>query len=481
MLVLVVAGVARLAFAAMTRDTYDYDEFVILLLARDFAHGAVPYDTFKFFHPPGVLVLFRLLEPITSAWWPTSRAATMAIDCGTAVLVWRLGRRLYDERLALFAGLIYALSPLALVSSVRVGQDPVITFLGILGLTLLIENQSGRAALAAGACLALAAWSKLPALLFLPAYLCAAPRRFPAVLVGFVGTLTVALAPFAPQHTALYNQVIEFQRTRWSMTWQTRLETVGLFWALANCFALPALLRRPRALWLTAGFVVPALFVFNTQVYYHYFVPAGPFAALLSAPLVAWMCRRSCKPLLVAGASIAIAFGAVMDRGGPHPLLVTAAHLSDIEPTIRYIDRSSRPTEKVLSDRFEYAYLARRPSLDHYFWNIGVLVNAAYLEKRVTGARLVVLSHGASSGFPTGFIDYLNRTYPHVQTPANTVWRVDSARAPKKVVGARGFEPPTSASRTLRATKLRHAPTKKSGPARVPLPGILASARRDSQ
>ncbi|GAC1469356.1 MAG: hypothetical protein PVSMB7_18530 [Chloroflexota bacterium] len=105
MLVLVVAGVARLAFAAMTRDTYDYDEFVILLLARDFAHGAVPYDTFKFFHPPGVLVLFRLLEPITSAWWPTSRAATMAIDCGTAVLVWRLGRRVDDERRAHFAGL----------------------------------------------------------------------------------------------------------------------------------------------------------------------------------------------------------------------------------------------------------------------------------------------------------------------------------------------------------------------------------------
>ena len=27
------------------------------------------------------------------------------------------------------------------------------------------------------------------------------------------------------------------------------------------------------------------------------------------------------------------------------------------------------------------------------------------------------------------------------------------------MVGARGFEPPTSSSRTMRATKLRHAPT----------------------
>ena len=31
---------------------------------------------------------------------------------------------------------------------------------------------------------------------------------------------------------------------------------------------------------------------------------------------------------------------------------------------------------------------------------------------------------------------------------------------PVKVVGARGFEPPTLRSRTVRATKLRHAPSK---------------------
>ena len=36
------------------------------------------------------------------------------------------------------------------------------------------------------------------------------------------------------------------------------------------------------------------------------------------------------------------------------------------------------------------------------------------------------------------------------------------------LVGARGFEPPTSSSRTMRATKLRHAPTEvaRRGPSR---------------
>ncbi len=36
---------------------------------------------------------------------------------------------------------------------------------------------------------------------------------------------------------------------------------------------------------------------------------------------------------------------------------------------------------------------------------------------------------------------------------------------PTHLVGARGFEPPTSSSRTMRATKLRHAPTE--GPLRA--------------
>jgi hypothetical protein len=41
-----------------------------------------------------------------------------------------------------------------------------------------------------------------------------------------------------------------------------------------------------------------------------------------------------------------------------------------------------------------------------------------------------------------------------------------------RLVGARGFEPPTSSSRTMRATKLRHAPTE------MPAATVAARARR---
>ena len=63
----------RLLFGRLVGDTYDYDEFVLLLLARDFAHGAVPYRDFMFFHPPGVLVILSVLHPLVSLWWPIAR------------------------------------------------------------------------------------------------------------------------------------------------------------------------------------------------------------------------------------------------------------------------------------------------------------------------------------------------------------------------------------------------------------------------
>ena len=44
--------------------------------------------------------------------------------------------------------------------------------------------------------------------------------------------------------------------------------------------------------------------------------------------------------------------------------------------------------------------------------------------------------------------------------PNENAWLLGYAYREKlELVGARGFEPPTSSSRTMRATKLRHAPT----------------------
>jgi hypothetical protein len=103
---------------------------------------------------------------------------------------------------------------------------------------------------------------------------------------------------------------------------------------------------------------------------------------------------------------------------------VTAAHLSDIAPTIKLVEARSRPGSAILADRYEYAYLARRRAAQHYFWNVGVLLPASALERRLDQARMVVLSYGASSGYPAGFIRFLDARFPKVRTRANTVWVV---------------------------------------------------------
>src|SRR5213593_4936029 len=49
----------------------------------------------------------------------------------------------------------------------------------------------------------------------------------------------------------------------------------------------------------------------------------------------------------------------------------------------------------------------------------------------------------------------------------------------RRVVGARGFEPPTSRSRTVRATRLRYAPHRPDHCTESRLPRILAHKRNE--
>ncbi len=422
---LIVAGtalLARLLFAILIGGTYDYDEFVVLLLGRDLSHGAVAYRDFMFFHPPGILVLLRLLQPVISLWWPAARLVSVVADASTAVLVWIIARRLFDARAALAGGLLYAFSPLALTSSARIGQDPLITLLGIAGLALLITSTSRRAALGAGALLGLAIWVKYPAAYFLPIYLLAAPRRFhyfvPAAAVSF-GLL---LLPFHDQLSLIYSQTVTFQRTRWTMDTGTRTGTVLLYWLALNLPALIGLRQTRRPLWLMAGFLMGSLFILPSQVYYHYFVPIVPFAALLGAGPIARVVRwNRWKPVIVAAVVLGL-WTTIIDLGGNSPLFVTAARLSSIQPTISLLRSQTGKGQPVLGDRFEYAYLAGRPALRHYFWNVGVLVDAPYLERSAGRSGAIVLSHGASSGYPAGFLHWLDHRYLRIETPATTIW-----------------------------------------------------------
>ncbi len=421
LMVLATALLLRVGFALLTANTYDYDEFVLLLSGRDYAHGAVPYRDFMFFHPPGMLVLLRAVEPLTALWWPLARGMMLVIDSATAGLVWYLGRRLYGSRGGLAAGLLYALNPLALIAAVRVGQDSLITALGMGGLVLLLTSRSQKSAVLAGACLAVALWVKYPAVYFLPVYILVAPRRTAGMAMGLALAGAALFLPYHAELHALWNQTIQYQRTRWSMNFGTRIETMALFWLAVNPLALVALRRRPP-LWVAAGFALGGLFVFTSQVYYHYFVPVVPFAALLGTPAALYFTRVPKPPLIALIGSVMLGWALIIDLGGQSPLFVTAARLSDIRPTIRLLDCTTQANAPILADRDEYPYLANRQAVAHYFWNVGVLVDAKYLEQRLPHAQAMVLSYGASSGYPAGLVAYLNAHYRRAETRANTVW-----------------------------------------------------------
>lgn len=417
----------RLLFAALTADTYDPDEFVVLTLSRDFSHGAVPYRDFMFFHPPGVLVLYRMLHPLVNWWWPSARIVIMLIDTVTAALVWRIGMALYGRSTALVAGLLYGASPLALISAVRVGQDPIITALGIAGVAILLLIPSRKGAVLAGACLGLAVWFKYPAIIFLPVYVLIAPRRALITVAALAASAGLAFVPFAAYGHAIYQQTVIWQLLQRTPTdLLHRVGGVVAYLLLLNPLAAGAMLHRRQPAWLASGFGLGTVFVFSSQVYYHYFVPALPFAALLAAPLVVPFVRRSLVPVLATGVSLAVAWGGDIAWGsGPARLFISASNFSAIHPTLLALDRTTRRGQVVLTDQLEYAYFAQRPALADYFWNMNDVVSARYLERRLPGVGAVVETQHVAPSYPAGLTSYLSVSgYRHVDTGSTRIWLI---------------------------------------------------------
>lgn len=432
LLVLTGALVLRLVFMGLTADAYDPDEFVVLALARAAAHGGTPYRDFTFFHPPGVLMLFRAVQPVVGAWWPAGRMLVSVIDSVTALLVWRIGTLLYSRREALAAGLLYAVSPIPLLAAVRIGQDTLITALGTAGLLLLLSRRQQMGPLLAGICLGVAFWIKYPALLFLPIYVLAAPRRIGSVVAGALAATALLFAPLLADLHALWAQTVTWQLTRPHDALLRRAAAVFSFWLLLNPLAVVALAwRRRYPVWLLTGFGAGILFLFGAEAYYHYFVPVGPFAALLGAPVFLWLLERVPR-LVVAGAALLLAAWATALNIGPVEAGLGALRLSAVRPTIQLLDHLTPRHARLVSDEFEYGYLAQRAPATDYFWDMSNVARTATLQRSLRGAAAVVVTRGNVPAYPRGFLDYLeDRGYVAVRTGTATVWLLSerSARA----------------------------------------------------
>jgi len=463
----------RLLVAVLTANLYDPDEFVYLTLARAVAHGAVPYRDFVFFHPPGFLIILRALNPLITLWWPSARIAGMLVDSLTAVVVWRLGRQLYGRKEALAAGLIYAANPVAMITSVRVLQEPYVTFAGVAALTLLLARRSVWSAAGAGILVGIAVWIKYPALIFLGAGMLANPRRVLPLVAAAAATIALLFAPEAALFHRFWSDTVLWQLSRPAGAFSDRLRITVSFLVLANPLVLFAWRERRWFLWF--GYAAGAVFLLASHTYYHYFLLSVPFAALLGAPVAVrvlrvirnryWVdrlraasaglaianrhydtqwgvgtrwsagdsgltergLRISRREIAAAALALATLWGAGVGLAGPGTTLVSSAALSTVAPVARYLDRLSHPGQAILGDRFEYAFLAGRVPYDDYYWNLVRSIRPRHLEADLD-ARAVVRTGGEWQSFPPGLVHYLSRHYPHFHVGTATVWDVARRR-----------------------------------------------------
>lgn len=423
------AMLLRTAFALILADTYDPDEFVILALSKAVAGGAVLYRDVTFFHPPGMLVLFAPLEQVVSWWWPSGRVAVLTLDSLTAVFVWRIGREVWGNREGLIAGLVYGVSPVALVSGVRIGPDPLITAFGVFGLMVLLTRQGRRYAVGAAAVLAIAVWIKYTALLYLPVYLLAANRHRRLVLAAWIVTLVLLFLPDMSQGPGLIGDTVLWQLARRTPEDAIhRIGAVGCYWLLLNPLAGVALWRARRfPRWLPVGFVLGTAFLLSSQAYYHYFVLFVPFGALLAAPLLSNATHRLVRILATIAIGLSCLWAVDIANGAPQlRLYVTAAHFNAVQQTARILNQTIRPGTPVLVDEFQYAMLSHHPAADNYFWNMDTVVRAPMLERRLRGVSAVVETMNLAN-YPPGFDNYLNhvvvRRYDTVDT---LIWVLQS-------------------------------------------------------
>ncbi|MCW2542940.1 MAG: hypothetical protein JWM40_492, partial [Frankiales bacterium] len=193
--------------------------------AKLLLHGQLPYRDATIIHPPGsavLLVPFAALgdllgDPVGMA---IARIAVAAVAVLNIVLVHRLTARLpgSTSRIALAAAALYAVMPNAVIAEHTVLLEPLVNLACLLAMLVLTERP--RAAVAAGALLALAVSIKL----FAAAYVVVLvvwlllrrqPRLVAWLATGLAAGAAVMLLPFflAAPH-AFWQDVVVTQASR---------------------------------------------------------------------------------------------------------------------------------------------------------------------------------------------------------------------------------------------------------------------------
>ena len=459
--------------------TYDYDEFVYLLLGHGVSSGRLPYRDFLFYHPPGILMVMGFLQPLIHQWWAWGRVLSLLLSAGTCALVYLTSRRFLPRTTSLIAALLFACDPILLVSGTRILPDVYVMFFTFLGIYLLLvasgqsdggqRNQGdldGRLksssapngtvpsnvsswdlpsaarsllqlrepdgtvawrlwmlSVAAGVCFGIGVWFKYPAALAVPAALLLARRRSLAFLAAMAVTALILFAPFVSTLHHLYDDTVVYQQSRFTYPLGIRLGSILLFAVLLQPLAVFGAAIRPVRWWLLAGYAAAILYLGSSQVYYHYMLPIVPYAAILGAIFIASLSKENIARLLppVAAGSIGVTllWAAMMQfTPGNYPFHITSAQTASVAPVSAYIDRHVPPGSQIFDDQPDLPVLAYRANCDNYFWSDSTVATHSQIQFCLLHARYVIHFFAHGSGFPPGF---LYRAYDASGIPPGSV------------------------------------------------------------
>lgn len=171
----------------------DFEGLYIAQLMQ-LAHGLLPYRDFAVSYPP--LFLYTLY-PFYVIGANFASLPIVLSDAATAVVIYYTVERLSGGRIALAAGLVYALSPFALYYEgyVWLSSQPM-TFFAMLSVCLVLRNRPvpSFSALAVAILFKQEVLFLLPVLLFLVVH--QNKRQLPGALAAFSGILIAVSLPF---------------------------------------------------------------------------------------------------------------------------------------------------------------------------------------------------------------------------------------------------------------------------------------------
>ena len=146
----------RLAALAFSSTNLFFDEAQYWFWSRELALG-------YYSKPPLIAWIIRASTEICGMGEACIRAPAPLIHAGTALLVYGIGRRLYDARIGFWAGLIYATLPGVSLSATLISTDAPLLFfvaLALLAISALRERVSWAWVAILGAALGLGLLSK---------------------------------------------------------------------------------------------------------------------------------------------------------------------------------------------------------------------------------------------------------------------------------------------------------------------------------